>query len=63
MIPSRLREEMGMVPGLEYSFSILTKDGRNYICIDCGTPETKTSLEEAMRIVQESGMKIVQDDS
>lgn len=63
MIPSKLREEMGMIPGEEYSFSILTKDGHKYICIDCGIPKTKTSLEEAMRIVQESGMRIVQNDS
>lgn len=59
IIPSKLREEVGMIPGQEYSFSILTKDKHTYLCIDCGIPEDKPSLEEAIKIVQESGMKVV----
>lgn len=62
MIPVKLREQMGLVTGREYYFSIMEKNGRRYICIDCGTIESSTSLEEAMQIVQASGMKIVQSD-
>lgn len=34
-------------------------DGRNYICIDCGL---NTELEEAMKLIQKAGLKIVQND-
>lgn len=59
MIPVRLRDQMGLVVGKEYYFSTMEKDGRRYICIDCGSVDS-TSLEEAMRIVQANGMKIVE---
>lgn len=62
MIPIKLRDQMGLIPGREYYFSTMEKNGRRYICIDCGTVESPTSLEEAMQIVQASGMKIVQSD-
>lgn len=63
MIPSKLREQMGLVPGKEYSFYIHEQEGKRFICIDCGTPETNISLEQAMQIVQANGLKIVQKDS
>ena len=47
---------MGLIPGREYYFSTLEKDGRRFICIDCG-PIENTSLEEAMKIVQANGLK------
>lgn len=54
---------MGLIPGREYYFSTLEKDGRRYICIDCGSvADSIASLEEAMKIIQASGMKIVQSD-
>lgn len=59
MIPSKLREQMGMEAGREYSFLVHFENGRKFICIDCGDHETE--LERAMKIVQASGMKIVQD--
>ena len=59
MIPVRLREQMGLVSGQEYYFTTMVKDGRKYICIDCGSVDN-TSLEEAMRIIQANGMKIVE---
>lgn len=61
MIPIRLREEMGMETGKEYYFFTHEINGRKYICIDCGSTP-KTTLEEAMQIVQENGLKIVQND-
>lgn len=62
MIPVRLRDQMGLIPGREYYFTTMEKDGRRYICIDCGSIESGTSLEEAMRIIQASGMKVVQSN-
>lgn len=60
MIPVRLRDQMGLIPGREYYFSVMEKDGRRFICIDCGSVEN-TSLEEAMKIVQANGLKVVED--
>lgn len=60
MIPIKLREEMNMVPGKEYHFFITIENGRKFICIDCG-PEIETTLEQAMKIIQANGMKVVQD--
>lgn len=60
MIPVRLRDQMGLIPGREYYFSVMEKDGRRFICIDCGSVEN-TSLEEAMKIVQANGLKIIED--
>ena len=51
---------MGLIPGREYYFSTLEKDGRKYICIDCGS--CNDELTEAMQIVQAHGLKIVQND-
>lgn len=51
---------MGLIPGREYYFSVMEKDGRRFICIDCGSVEN-TSLEEAMKIVQANGLKIIED--
>lgn len=59
MIPVKLRDQMGLVTGREYYFSTMEKDGRRYILIDCGSCD---ELAEAMRIVQASGLKIVQND-
>lgn len=58
MIPVKLREQLGLVSGREYYFSVMEKDGRRYLCIDCGSDE----LTEAMRLVQSKGMKIVKND-
>lgn len=60
MIPVRLRDQMGLIPGREYYFSVMEKDGRRFICIDCGSVEN-TSLEEAMKIIQANGLKVVED--
>lgn len=56
MIPVRLRDQLGLITGREYSFEVRQIDGRNYICIDCGL---NTELEEAMKLVQNAGLKVV----
>lgn len=63
MIPVELRKQMNMEPSKEYRFFTLAQDGRKFICIDCGPEITNEALEQAMKIIQESGMKIVQNDS
>lgn len=60
MIPIKLREEMNMIAGKEYHFFTAIENGRKFICIDCG-PEIGTTLEQAMKIIQANGMKVVQD--
>lgn len=59
MIPVRLRDQLGLITGREYSFEVRQIDGRNYICIDCGL---NTELEEAMKLVQNAGLKVVKTD-
>lgn len=59
MIPIKLREQMGMVAGREYYFFTKVENGRKLICIDCGPEIPNDALEQAMKIVQASGMKIV----
>ena len=59
MIPVRLRDQLGLITGPTYSFEVRQIDGRNYICIDCGL---NTELEEAMKLVQNAGLKVVKTD-
>ena len=59
MIPVRLRDQLGLVPGREYTFEVRTFNDRNYICIDCGL---NTELEEAMKLIKRAGLKVVQND-
>ena len=59
MIPVGLRDQLGLITGREYSFEVRQIDGRNYICIDCGL---NTELEEAMKLVQNAGLKVVKTD-
>lgn len=57
VIPTRLREQMGLVVGQEYSFYTMEDDeGRKFICIECPGIDEKT-LEEARRIVAKYGLK------
>ena len=57
VIPTKLREKMGMMTGKEYNFYVHeAEDGRRFICIECPGIDEKT-LEEARRIVEKYGMK------
>ena len=57
VIPTKLRDQMGLIAGQEYQFYTMEDDtGRKFICIECPGIDEKT-LEEARRIVQKYGMK------
>lgn len=63
VIPTKLREQMGLITGQEYSFYTLEDDeGRKFICIECPGIDERT-LEEARRIVQKYGMNFGQNNS
>lgn len=56
MIPVKLREQMNLETGREYHFSVMEKDGRQYICIDCGA--VTDPVAEAIKLLEQKGMKI-----
>lgn len=57
VIPTKLRDKMGLVEGQEYTFYTMEdEEGRKFICIECPGIDEQT-LEEARRIVQKYGMK------
>lgn len=60
MIPIKLREQMGLTAGQVYYFTTVEENGRKYICIDCGSVSPTTPLEEAVRIVEASGLKVIE---
>lgn len=57
MLPKRLREELGLKEGTEYTFYTHEDDrGRRFLCIEC--PEVNPDmLEEARRLVKKYGLK------
>jgi bifunctional DNA-binding transcriptional regulator/antitoxin component of YhaV-PrlF toxin-antitoxin module len=59
MIPIKLREQMQMIPGKEYTFSTLEKEGRKYICIDCGEAVSSKELENAIQLLEKSGLTVL----
>ena len=59
MIPVKLREQMNLEVGREYTFSTMEKDGRRYICIDCG--RAINPVDEAIKLLEENGLKVSQD--
>lgn len=61
VIPTKLREKMGLIPGREYQFYTMEDEaGRRFICIECPAI-TNEMLDEARRIVQKYGMKSSQN--
>lgn len=60
MIPVKLREQMNLQPGQVYYFSTMEENGHKFICIDCGPAISNEELDEAMRIIRASGLKIMQ---
>ena len=62
MIPIKLREIMEMIPGQVYTFSTMERNGRKYICIDCGPAVSDADFERAIQIIQASGLKVIQSD-
>ena len=55
MIPSKLREKVGMETGKEYPFYLYEENGKQFICIECGPNK---ALEEAIKLLEENGMKV-----
>lgn len=53
VIPTKLREQMGLVVGEEYIFYITEdEEGSKYICIKCPAIDEKT-VEEARKIIEQ----------
>jgi len=61
VIPSRLRQELGIIENKEYDFYTLEHEGKRYLCIECG--ELADELAQAMEIAQKYGMKIVKSEN
>lgn len=61
LIPVKLREQMNLKAGQIYHFFIHEENGRKYICIDCGASANR-DIEQAIKLLQANGMKIVQND-
>lgn len=57
VIPTKLRNRLGMVIGQMYHFYTMEDEaGRRFICIECPDPDEKT-LSEARHIVETYGME------
>lgn len=56
VIPSKLREELGLVIGETYAFFKHEENGKIYLCIEC--PEQETEIEKAIKLLQENGITV-----
>ena len=56
VIPSKLREELKMETGDEYTFFIHEHEGRTYLSVECFRKEDE--IERAKRILEQAGIKI-----
>ena len=56
VIPSRLREELGIDSGETYSFYTHEENGEVYLCIKC--PKVESELQKAMKVLEKNGIKI-----
>lgn len=56
VIPSKLREELGLTIGETYVFFKHEENGKIYLCIEC--PEQETEIEKAIKLLQANGIKI-----
>lgn len=57
MIPSRIRDLLGLQAGQEYPIIVMERKGHRYICIDCGTTET-SDLAAALHKVKSAGYDV-----
>ena len=60
VIPSKLRTQLHLDTGTECVFYIYEDNGETYLCIKC--PKQETELERAIKIIQQNGLKIVDND-
>lgn len=57
MLPKRLREELGLKEGTEYTFyTHEDEQGKKFLCIECPGISSAT-LEEARRLVKKYGLE------
>lgn len=56
MIPIKLREQLNLIIGKEYTFFLHEENGKKYICIECGNAVSNEELERARQLVQKYGM-------
>ncbi len=54
VIPVKLREELCMETGDDYTFFIHENKGRTFLCVECYNKENE--IERAKRILREAGI-------
>lgn len=54
VIPSKLREQLKIESGDEYTFYIHEENGRTYLCVECFRIEDE--IEKAKRVLREAGL-------
>jgi len=54
VVPAKLREELRMEVGDDYTFYIHEHEGRTYLCVECFRKEDE--IERAKRILREAGI-------
>ena len=57
VIPSKLREEVGLISGETYTFFTHEENGKVYLCIEC--PKVETELDKAIKILEKNGLKAI----
>lgn len=56
VIPSKLRDTLGLCTGDELEFYIIEEDGRTYLAVEC--PKMESEVERAKRVLREAGIEI-----
>lgn len=56
VIPSKLRDTLGLCTGDELEFYIIEEDGRTYLAVEC--PKMESEVERAKRVLREAGFQI-----
>lgn len=56
VIPSKLREQLKIESGDEYTFYIHEENGRTYLCVECFRIEDE--IEKAKRVLREAGIQV-----
>lgn len=51
LIPSKLREEVGLEPGDSYAFYTHYEDGKLFLCIECDRNKIEEKIEETRRML------------
>ena len=60
VIPSKLRKEMRLELGEEYSFyTCVDEHGQSWLCIPC--PGVETEVDKAKRILEENGYRFFEE--